>query len=182
MKKILLILIIVGVLIYLVMGYINRDTYENGIFTSKEYGFELSFPQRWHEADKKEALKTSTERLMVRNIDTRVFLTFSNPDDAVFVVSILPGDKESFSKATLDDVAGKYGSIGMKVEFKEQVDIGGFNIIRVGGPFGKDQQYMQVNFFSTEEGVVQLLYVCKDSHYGETIEEVNSAVLSLRGI
>ncbi len=181
MKKILLGIVVIAAIGYVVFNYINKDTYENGIFRSGEFGFTLYFPDKWKEVDKKEVLKTSNERLMVRNVDTRMFLTFSNPDDAVFVISSLDQTKENFDNITLETVSGRFKSAGMEIELEEKTTINGFTMIRVGGPVGQDQ-YMQVCFFPAAKGIIQFTYVCKNSSYAESIEEVTKAIYSLKSI
>lgn len=181
MKKKLLVAAAIAFFIYLAFNYINKDTYNEGLFQSKKFGFSLTFPEKWREIDKKEVLKTSNERIIVRNIDTRMFLTRSNPDETVFIISSLDQKKENFEKIPLDTIAGRFKTSRMTIELKEKIDIDGFTVIRVGGPFGEDQ-YMQVAFIPTEKGIVQFSYICKNSSYNQNIEEIDNIIHSLKKI
>jgi len=157
MKNAILLVAVVAILGFYRMKFLNRDTFENGTYHNKKLGFALDFPGNWSEVDKDEVLGGFGQALEFTDVDTRLFVSPSNPEDAIFIITQIPGNADRISQLSVEDVARSFGQMGMKIDLKKAEYIGGFDVFRVDGTL-RDNQYMQIAMFAVDDTLVQLQF------------------------
>lgn len=178
MKNIFWIIVVLAVAGYLGMKFVHRDTFKDGFYVNRKADFSLDIPQNWREVSADEVLGDDALTLSFSKVDARLFLTPSTAEEALFAVVLMPGNEDAFANLSIEDVARRFGSMGMRVARQEAAFIGGFDVFRVAGRL-QSGLTMDIAMLGAGDTTIQLQFVGQDPVDRQVQADVDSIINSL---
>jgi hypothetical protein len=156
----------------------SQDSYQDGVYINKKYGFSLTIPENWRLVSEEEVKQSPTLRPL-SILDNRLVVTPSEPDENVLIVSVFPITEEQFNNIPWNQYKRTLRSMGnMIIEDDTEENIGGFDVHWVSG---NSQQYHHgVVLFIGGGKLMQIFYWAQKPFEEEILVEIENIVLSLQ--
>lgn len=148
-------------MLFLLVISCQTEIFENGVYRNREYHFSLEIPDDWRRLSEEEAGGSPLVQSM-KGLDNRLFVTPSDPKDAVFTVSVLDITGDKFIMIPWTKFVAQLSNLaGMEVQLNRKEDIGGMKVFRVGGV--SEEYYRELTLFISEQRVIQLAFFIRSN-------------------
>lgn len=97
------------------------------------------------------------DRFATSNLGMFLFVTPSDPEEAILIVAALPGDREAFNSICANGIASDYRRAGLKVKRNGMEDGGYLQIYRIAGEIA-GRLFLDISMFPTGEGIIMIQF------------------------